>query len=135
MEELWVCKCPSYGDHIRVNRGLYYHHGIYKSDYEVYSFQSPIGAETSAETAVVLKITLLDFLKEGYLEVREYSEAELKTKRTAEEICAYAEEHLGEGGYNLISNNCEHFANRCVFGVSSSNQVDNVKNILRGLFK
>ena len=135
MEEIWVCKCPSYGDHIRVNRGLYYHHGIYKSDYEVYSFQSPTGAETSPETAIVLKTTLIDFLKNGYLEVREYSDEELKAKRSGEEICKYAEEHLGEGNYNLIYNNCEHFANRCVFGKSSSNQVDDAMKILRGLFK
>ncbi len=135
MEENWVCKCPSYGDHIRVNRGLYYHHGIYKSDYEVYSFQSPIGSEISPETAVVLKISLIDFLKNGYLEVREYTLEELKRKRSNNQICAYAEAHLGEGGYNLLTNNCEHFANRCVFGESSSNQVENVKNLLRGLFE
>ena len=29
---MWEVKKPVYGDQIRVNRGLYAHHGIYASD-------------------------------------------------------------------------------------------------------
>ena len=29
---MWVNKKPEYGNQIRVNRGLYYHHGVYESD-------------------------------------------------------------------------------------------------------
>ena len=36
--EIWIEKRPAMGDHIRVNRGLYCHHGIYVSDNEVIHF-------------------------------------------------------------------------------------------------
>ena len=33
---------------------------------------------------------------------------------------------LGRGGYNIISNNCEHFANECLFGTKESEQVNEI---------
>lgn len=131
---MWKIKNPCNGDHIRVNRGFYYHHGIYASDECVYQFASPEGSEISPETAVVGITTLDKFLKGGIVEVREYSDDELKEKRNPEEIIKYAKEHLGEMGYNLISNNCEHFANRCVFGKSMSTQVDDIFEKIMGAF-
>ena len=68
---MWVNKKPEYGDQIRVNRGFYYHHGIYESDDAVYHFASPMGSEISPETAVVHKTTLENFLKGSPVEVRE----------------------------------------------------------------
>ena len=131
---MWSKIKPVYGSQIRVNRGLYYHHGIYESDDVVYQFASTNG-ELDPETAVVCTTTLQGFLKGGELETREYSEEEKKELRTPDEIIKYAKEHLGEKGYNIVSNNCEHFSNRCAFGVSKSNQVDDFMNMLRGLFR
>lgn len=130
----WVVKKPQYGDHIRVGRNLYYHHGIYASDDEVYAFQSPKGVEVCPETAVVLVESLNDFLKDGRLEVREFTPDENARKRSPLEIVNAAREAVGSMGYDLINNNCEHFANKCVFGEARSEQVDTVKNYLRGLF-
>ena len=45
----------------------------------------------------------------------------------------YALSRLGEGGYDLVSNNCEHFSNECVFGKKTSNQVKDVLSILFGV--
>ena len=129
---MWVNKKPEYGDQIRVNRGFYYHHGIYESDDAVYHFASPMGSEISPETAVVHKTTLENFLKGSPVEVREYTNEELLNKRKPEEIIDYAKAHIGERGYNLVSNNCEHFSNRCAFGKSDSDQVKNVLNFLFG---
>ena len=131
---MWIKKEPVYGDQIRVNRGLYYHHGVYESDDRVYQFASTNG-ELDPETAEVCITTLTSFLKGGELEVREYTDDEKKRLRAKDEIIKYAKEHLGEKGYNIISNNCEHFSNRCAFGVSQSNQVDDFLNAFRGLFK
>lgn len=131
---MWSFKKPEYGNQIRVNRGLYYHHGIYESDDCVYQFASPEGSEISPETAVVCTTTLKKFLNGGDLEVREYTEEELKELKPKDEIIKYAKEHLGEMGYNLISNNCEHFSNRCAFGKSESEQVNNIFSLLGGLF-
>lgn len=132
---MWVNKKPSYSDQIRVNRGLYYHYGIYESDDVVYQFASPKGSEVSEETATINTISLNDFLKGGNLEVREYTKEELKLKKSPDEIIAYAKAHLGEMGYNLINNNCEHFANRATFGKSESSQVNDVLSFLGGLFR
>ena len=59
----------------------------------------------------------------------------MKKKRTPDEIIAYAKAHLGEGGYNLVTNNCEHFSNRCAFGVSNSSQVEEIFSMFEGFFK
>ena len=131
---MWEKIKPYYGCQIRVDRGLYHHHGIYASDDEVYQFASPQGAEISPETAVVHRTTLANFLKGGELEVRTYTDEEKKKLRKPDEIIEYAKAHIGEKGYNLITNNCEHFSNRCAFGVSESNQIEGLQNLLAGLF-
>ena len=80
-------------------------------------------------------VTTLDkFLAGGELEVRCYTDEELKKKRKPDEIIEYAKAHLGEKGYDIISNNCEHFSNRCAFGISESNQVEDVFKMLKGMF-
>jgi len=132
---MWSNRKPLYSDQIRVNRGLYYHYGIYESDDVVYQFASPKGSEISEETATINTISLKDFLNGGKLEVRDYTDEELKNKRTPNEIINYAKDHLGEMGYNLINNNCEHFANRATFGKSESSQVNDILSLLGGFFK
>jgi len=131
---MWIEKKPEFGDQIKVDRGLYSHHGIYESDERVYHFAAPQGVETNPENARVIVTDLDTFLKGGILEVREYTEEELKNKRAPNEIVEYAKAHLGEDGYNLISNNCEHFSNRCAFGVSENDQVNNIFSMLGRLF-
>ncbi len=42
-----------------------------------------------------------------------------------EGIVNYARACLGDGGYNLVFNNCEHFANVCTLGRFRSYQVEN----------
>ena len=66
------------------------------------------------------------------LEVRVFNQEELKTKRSPQDIVNYAFSRIGEKGYNLVSNNCEHFANDCLFGKKKSNQVDSVLSFLFG---
>ncbi len=130
-------KKPERGDQIRVNRGLYYHHGIYENDDIIYQFASPVGSEVSPETAIICTTNLKGFLHDGELEVRIYTEEELNKKRNADEIIEFAKAKLGSnmGGYNIISNNCEHFSNLCVFNEAKSNQVDDVLSFLGGFFR
>ena len=40
-----------------------------------------------------------------------------------EESIRRARARLGEGGYDLLNNNCEHFARACVLGTHESEQV------------
>jgi len=131
---MWINKKPSFGDQIRVNRGLYCHHGIYEDDSHVYQYASPKGSEISPNTALIICTTLDEFLKGGEVEVREYTNDELKKKNSNEEIIRKAKSLLGSGlgEYNIVSNNCEHFSNYCVFNEKISNQVEDVLSILFG---
>ena len=126
---------PNYSSHIRVNRGLYYHHGIYLSDDCVVQFGGTSNDNIlDPSQAKIVIISLEDFLRGGILEVREYNEEENLIKRNPQDIANYALSQLGRGGYDLINNNCEHFANECVFGKKMSEQVNNVHDILSKLF-
>ena len=49
--------------------------------------------------------------------------------RSAEDVVNRARSKLEEKKYNLFSNNCEHFAMWCKTGISSSEQVKNMKEI------
>jgi len=134
---MWKEIKPEYGSQIRVNRGLYYHHGIYESDDCIYQFASPEGMEISPDTAIICTTTLKDFLKGGTLEVRVYDDLELKELRSKDEIINFAKSNLNSnmGGYDLINNNCEHFSNLCAFGKKKSDQVDDILSLLGGLFR
>jgi len=134
---MWEKKKPEFGDQIRVNRGLYYHHGIYEDDEHVYQYAAPIGSEVSPENALIIVTSLDSFLKGAEVEVRIYDDEELKRKKSPKEIVEFAKSKVGSGlgEYDLISNNCEHFSNLCAFGVKESNQVDDILNIFRGLFQ
>ena len=97
--------------------GIYYHHGIYVSDLEVIHFT---GTEDDSifnwSKNEVIKSDLKFFLSGGNLEVREYTENEKNDLYPAEHIIHYARTCLGDRGYNLLFNNCEHFANVCTLG-------------------
>lgn len=130
-DEIWVQKPPQRGDHIRVQRmeGLYAHHGVYVSDREVIHFT---GADDDSildwDKPEVISTDLATFLKDGTLEVKEYTDEEFADLYSPEQIVNYAHACLGYKGYNLIFNNCEHFANVCTLGRFRSNQVDRFFN-------
>ena len=42
------------------------------------------------------------------------------------QVIARARQRVGEKSYNLLANNCEHFARACKSGIHSSEQVDTV---------
>lgn len=132
-DEIWVQKPPQRGDHIRVQRmeGLYAHHGVYVSDREVIHFT---GADDDSildwDKPEVISTDLTTFLKDGTLEVKEYTDEEFADLYSPEQIVNYAHACLGDKGYNLIFNNCEHFANVCTLGRFRSNQVDRFFNTI-----
>ena len=127
--ESWIQRKPTMGDHIRVNRigGLYAHHGIYVSEEEVIHFT---GKEDDSildwSKPEVISSDLEYFLKGGILEIKEYSDEEFQDLYAPEQIVTYARACLGDKGYHLAFNNCEHFANVCTLGRFRSNQVERV---------
>lgn len=133
---MWNEVIPTYGSQIRVNRGLYYHHGIYIDDDNVIHFASlEPGKEMDPESASVVCTSLSQFLKDGKLEVKEYNSSELAKKRSETEIVNIAMSRLGEKGYNVVNNNCEHFSNDCVFGEKRSEQTENILNLFASFLR
>lgn len=129
--ETWVKKKPEKGSHIRVNRGLYFHHGVYIGDGQVIHFTGRDEDNVLDWSKPEVIETDLDyFLKDGVLEVKEYNDEELKDLYPVDHIIAYAKACLGEKGYNLVFNNCEHFANTCTLGRFRSKQVERVFDML-----
>lgn len=125
--EIWVKKKPEKGAHIRVSRGLYCHHGVYIGDGQVIHFT---GRDEDSvldwSKPEVIETDMDYFLKDGVLEVKEYTDEELKDLYPVDHIVAYAKACLGDKGYNLVFNNCEHFANTCTLGRFRSKQVERV---------
>jgi len=77
-EELWVEKEPKAGDHIKVSRGLYTHHGIFIGYNEVIHFASKDDSDDIlGDNNEVISTSLDKFLRGGLLEVKEYTEDEL----------------------------------------------------------
>ncbi len=127
MSNNFEIKKATYASHIRVNRGLYYHHGIYLSDDCVIHFGGTDSDNIlDPSKARVIKTNLDDFLKGGILEVRNITQEEAATIRSSQDIANYAFASLGNAGYDLVNNNCEHFANECLFGEKKSMQVNEI---------
>ncbi len=106
------------GDHIKVLRGLYSHHGIYIDHNQVIHYD---GDKKSKLFATVRKTTMSDFACGNEVEVVSHEYC-----HSADEVVDFAESRIGEKKYNLVFNNCEHFARECKTGERKSKQVENV---------
>jgi len=124
-----------HGDVIGTSRIIYDHYGVYTKDGQVIHY-------TMAEEGWKLEIRktgidaflhgsttffILDFDYEKPLKSApvKYRDVLRKMKVfSPEETVKRAESRIGEKEYNLISNNCEHFAIWCKTGISESHQVE-----------
>lgn len=127
----WNVNPPKSADIIRTKVSFYYHYGIYVSDGEVIQFGLPNDPLKKAEQISVLSSNIDEFLNGGELETASFSREEIKKMRTANEIIQIARSRIGEGGYDILHNNCEHFVNECVFGEGRSSFVDSVREKIR----
>lgn len=126
----WTLDEPKFGDIIRVKLGGIYHFGIYASDDEVLQFGlPPTRLDRDASTVKVLATGIETFLCDKFLEVGVPDKHEKKKIRTPEEIVKTARARLGEGGYHILYNNCEHFVNQCAFGETTCSQVDDIRKM------
>lgn len=103
------------GDHIKVARRGYTHHGIDMGDGTVVEYDKVSGRIQRVEMAVFVG---------GAPEVRVVEHAEAFEP---EKIAERAMSRMGESAYQLFSNNCEQFATWCVTGRASSRQVKRAK--------
>ncbi len=104
------------GDQIYVFReflnlqGIYEHHGIDCGDGTVIHYRKP--SETIERTSIST------FTQGKKVYVRQYP-----TYFLPDAVVQRAENRLGERKYNLLFNNCEHFATWCKTGFNDSQQV------------
>lgn len=127
----WTEGEPTYGDMIRVAVKFYHHYGIYVDEGQVVQFGYPDNSGIKSEDVAVLTSDLVTFAHGGCVEVGALSMKELFTKRSANETVKYALSRLGQGGYDILHNNCEHFAMECMFGEPRSSLVDGVRQEVR----
>ena len=114
------------GDMIRVRLGSIYHYGIFVSEDEVVQFgPPPVGVRAPDEKIAVCTTDIEGFCLGNIVEVAVFERRERRF--SPEETVARARARLGEGGYNLIHNNCEHFAYECALGVSRSTQEEDAR--------
>lgn len=127
----WQMKDPYPGAHIRVKINNLYHHGIYIGNDEVVQFGLPFDMYRPKEEVKVVKTNITEFLQGGFLETRIFTKKEMKQKNNDQKIVEIALSKLGEGGYDIVHNNCEHFANFCIFNNKSSSQIDDIRKEIR----
>ena len=127
----WVEQMPARGQIIRTRVSFYHHYGIFVDEQTVYQFGMPDNVHTPPDQVKVLTTDVYTFLHGGTLEVGIPDRQERKSLRPVEEIIACAHARLGEGGYDFLHNNCEHFVNDCAFGQPRSAFLDEVRVKLR----
>ena len=103
------------GDHLRVFRKGYWHHGIDCGDGMVIHYTGELFDRANAS---VRRTTMERFAKGGRVRV-----VKADPIFDPEAIIARAESRLQEMRYSTVSNNCEHFASWCRTGRRESKQV------------
>jgi hypothetical protein len=114
------------GAHLVTPRGWYSHHGIHVGNGRVVHYS---GFCHGLHRGPVEETSLADFTRGRGLVVR----AHRKSRFGAHEIVARARSRLGENGYRLLGNNCEHFCEWCVTGNAHSEQVERILGRVRAI--
>lgn len=129
---------PIKGDLIRVKRKLgYYHYGIYIGHNQVIHYSAPEDDSIFDNRNIEIRKGDLkeNFLRGDTLEVNiPYCSFYYRFI-----VCRRAKKLLGvhkfrDQDYDLLKNNCEHFANYCYFGEAVSAQSDYASQGLMGVF-
>lgn len=152
------------GDVIGVDRGLYEHYGIYCGNNEVIHYTSAPRRRLFRNRALrIYRTNISRFLKgQRQLFVLDCRDPRNPTKSepitigpqrlpfpdwfkqydiekdfhlySPEETVERAESQLGKGEWNLVGNNCEHFAIWCKTGLHRSYQVEEVLKHFKRVF-
>ena len=105
------------GAHLVTPRSWYDHHGIYVGNGRVVHYA---GYCRGYHAGPVEEVSLAQFERGLGFRIRRHDAA----PRSGQEIAARARSRIGENGYRLLANNCEHFCEWCSSGRGRSRQVD-----------
>ena len=118
------------GDLIRVRAGSLRHYGVFVSEAEVIQFGPPPGVRPPDEAEITVIATDIDAFAGGQI----VEAAVTGRKRLPpEKSIALARARLGEKGYSLLHNNCEHFVTECVLGERRCDEADAARSRWRKL--
>ncbi len=115
------------GDHIYYSCGAYDHHGIYCGDF---SYKNKLYEDVvihfqgKHKGGTIREISYEKFAKGQEIYVAQYQTGSCYTP---DKVVDRAVNKLNQPGYDLVSNNCEHFAHWCRTGENFSEQIDTVK--------
>lgn len=122
----WPGEC-CFGDMIRVNLGSIYHYGIFVNENRVIQFGLPPVPDNNNGDEIKVCVSDIETFSCGkIIEIAHPDRRELKTKKAPERIVETAENRIGEGGYDMLNNNCEHFAYECYLGIKKSEQQESI---------
>ena len=117
------------GDIIEIDRILYKHYAIYTGGGKVIHYSaenSDFGIEVK-----VREISLEQFTKDDNCKLIKCIRNRSNVKVfSPEETVNRARSRLGEKSYNLVFNNCEHFALWCKYGENKSVQVEKALGVV-----
>ena len=125
----WWPGDPKRGDIIRIPVGAIYHYGIFVDDDTVVQFGPPPGTNgyNDGKDIKVCTASPEEFSCGKIVEVAVLDKDEQKRRIPPEQTVNTAVSRIGEGGYDLLHNNCEHFVNECVFGEKRSAQEEEAR--------
>ena len=108
---------PPLGAHLATLRRGYQHHGVYVGHGQVIHYS---GLSGFWQCGPVEEVPLSRFSNGRPVRLVSHPGPHY----SPEEIIRRARSRLGESDYRLLTNNCEHFCNWCLSGVSRSAQVE-----------
>lgn len=124
------------GDQLEFHRGVYSHWAVYMGNEEVIHLTGisstctfnpnhifTIGGKLFAK-AEVKRESVWNVVCDSKVEINNDKDKSCRPLRT-DEIVRIAMGMIGDIGYNVLWQNCEHFAALCRYGVSWSKQADN----------
>lgn len=125
--EKWRVSTPIPGNLIRTKIDSFFHFGICVDTNTVIHYASENGFSILYYYKMeIVKSDLDSFSKGNIIEVRSFSDSEKKILLSNVEVCKNAYLKLGNRDYDLLFNNCEHFAYSCCFGVGCSQMIDEI---------
>lgn len=132
----WVLEECTFGDIIRVKLGCLYHYGIFVSDEEVIQFgYPPVLRDKDKDNVVVVSTDIATFSCGQFVEVGHFVYGDHMKRYKPQITVDIARRRIGEDGYNIIHNNCEHFAFECYAGKHFSFQEDDARKKWKELNK
>jgi Lecithin retinol acyltransferase len=108
---------PALGAHLTTSRRGYTHHGVYVGHGRVVHYS---GLSGFWQCGPVEEVPLSRFAVGRPVQIVDHD----RSPYSPEEIVRRARSRIGENDYRLLTNNCEHFCNWSLCGVSRSAQVE-----------